>query len=470
MTKNNRPSPSMSATLFAVGTVHTGNDGNQWKVILASNNVKRWSKVKSIKRSTTKSAKRSVKRSAKRSHKKSAKRSVKRSAKRSAKKSAKRSHKKSAKRSAKKSAKRSVKRSAKRSVKRSAKRSHKKSAKRSVKRSAKRSVKKSAKRSAKRSHKKSAKRSHKKSAKRSHKKSAKRSHKKSAKRSVKRSAKRSTKRSIKTFSHQQFNKKTFAALLAHKYEGQDPSNYYISEKLDGMRAIYDGKSNSFISRNNNELNAPKFFTEKFPKNLVLDGELFTKRKDFSGTGIFRKKIPVDSEWKKGVYMVFDLPMVRAPFEERYKMMKRLLKGIPYLKVVEQSEVKDFKDMEKIHKKLVSAGAEGTMLREKGSFYEHKRSKTLLKLKDYFDAEVKVIGHELGDGRNEGVLGALHVKWKNSKMGTNEFKVGSGFDDNDRRNYKKLFPIGTILTIKYWEIDKHSKKPRFPVFMHVRHKE
>jgi DNA ligase-1 len=124
------------------------------------------------------------------------------------------------------------------------------------------------------------------------------------KRNVKKSPKRSSKsRSVKksrsstkipksnlpTPNSKKFNKNTFGTMLAHKYNGQDPTGYYISEKLDGIRAIYDGESDSFMSRNNKAFFAHKSFTEKFPKDLVLDGELYTKRKDFAGTGIFRKK-------------------------------------------------------------------------------------------------------------------------------------------------------------------------------------
>ena len=161
--------------------------------------------------------------------------------------------------------------------------------------------------------------------------------------------------------------------------------------MDGQRAIYDGKS-TIYSRNINAktgilnvINAPKFFTAKFPKGLVLDGELYTKKQDFEGTGIFRKKIPVESKWKKAIYMIFDIPLVRKPFKERYQLMKELLKDIPYIKVVKQIKVKDVDHMNKIHFNLVKQGCEGTMLRDPDSFYENKRSKTLLKIKDYFDS-------------------------------------------------------------------------------------
>ena len=187
-------------------------------------------------------------------------------------------------------------------------------------------------------------------------------------------------------------------------------------------------------------------------------------------GVVRKNDPIESEWEKITYMVFDLPLVNLPFEERYKMMKTILKDVPHVKVVENTKISSVAQFNKIHKDLVSKGAEGTMIRTANSYYQNKRSKDLLKVKDFHDAEVVVIGHETGSGRNANILGALIVKWQKSGMGTNIFKVGSGFNDQQRNNYKTLFKIGTVITIQYFEIDKTSQKPRFPIFMRVRHAE
>ena len=431
-----RKSPPESATLFPIGTVRIGNDGEYWKVILTSNNVKRWQKDTSTLPKTTKSVKtpKSKSKKAKRKSKKS--KSVKRKSKKSKSKKPKsvKRKSKSVKRKSKKS--KSVKRKKSKSVKRKSKLVKRKSKKsKSVKTKSKKSKKS---------------------------KSVKRKSKKS-KKSVKR---KSIPINIPT--SKKFNKNTFGTMLAHKYNGQDPTGYYISEKLDGIRAIYDGESDSFMSRNNKPFFAPKSFTEKFPKDLVLDGELYTKRKDFAGTGIFRKKNPVESEWKKAKFMVFDMPLINLPFNERYTLMKKLLKDIPHLQVVEHTIVKDLKHMDTVHKNLVEAGAEGSMLRHPDSFYENKRSHHLLKVKDFFDDEAIVEGMEFGENRNSNVMGALHVKWLDKP--NIHFKVGSGFDDIQRKNWKKLFPKGTIITIKYWEIDKHSKRPRFPIFLRIREKE
>ena len=138
-----------------------------------------------------------------------------------------------------------------------------------------------------------------------------------------------------------------------------------------------------------------------------------------------------------------------------------------MKVVEQKKIKNKEHMYDIHNELVSQGAEGTIIRKPNSYYENKRSNTLLKLKNFYDDEVKVIGYELGEGRNLNRLGALNVKWVNPNLGTNVFNVGSGFTDYDRINYKTLFPLNTIITIKYFEIDNNSKRPRFPTFWRIK---
>ena len=416
-----RPSPSDSATLFSVGTKKIGSDGNYWTVILTKNNTKRWKKESSKLPKSVKKPK-SVKTKSRKSKSKKAK-SVKRKSKKSKLVKTK-SHKSKSKKA------KSVKRKSKK-VK-------------SVKRKSKKTKSKSKKT-----------------------KSVKRKSKKAKSKSVKRKSE-----SVKQESIKSFNKNTFSTMLANKYTGADPTGYFISEKLDGYRALfYNGPNGGeFFSRNNKPFVAPQWFLDDIashlPAGTLLDGELYTKRGDFDSMGIVRKKIPVDSEWRKITFMVFDLPLVHKPFKERYQIMQTLLKDVPHVKLVEHIEVKSIEQFNTLHKKWVSQGGEGSMLRHPDSYYENKRSSMLLKVKDFMDDEAIVEGMEFGEGRNEGRLGALHVKWLDPKMGTNEFKVGSGFTDTDRKAYKTLFPIGTIITIKYFEQDKYSKKPRFPTYWRI----
>jgi hypothetical protein len=61
-----------------------------------------------------------------------------------------------------------------------------------------------------------------------------------------------------------------ALLLANAYKNHDPSGWWMSEKLDGVRAFWDGKR--FISRLGNVFPAPDFYKRGMPKT-PLDGEL-----------------------------------------------------------------------------------------------------------------------------------------------------------------------------------------------------
>lgn len=100
-----------------------------------------------------------------------------------------------------------------------------------------------------------------------------------------------------------------------------------------------------------------------------------------------------------------------------------------------------------------------MLKDPNSAYDYKRSSRLLKVKIFHDAEATIYGYQKGKGRNLGTCGAYLCR---NDEGI-EFKVGSGLNDEMRRN---PLPIGTVITYKYFEIIKESKKPRFPTFLRV----
>ncbi len=100
-----------------------------------------------------------------------------------------------------------------------------------------------------------------------------------------------------------------------------------------------------------------------------------------------------------------------------------------------------------------------MLRDPQSFYENRRSKSLLKVKTFHDDEAIVLGYKPGTGRCQGMVGALKVR---NTHGV-EFEVGSGLNDDMRRKPPK---IGSKITYKYQEFNKDSGKPRFPTFLRV----
>ncbi len=245
-------------------------------------------------------------------------------------------------------------------------------------------------------------------------------------------------------------------MLAGTYDGeQSIDNWYMSEKLDGVRCIWD--KGHLWSRNGNEFYPPHDFIKDFPQE-TLDGELFLSRKNFSETvSIVKKKEPHDG-WKQVKLLIFDGPYLNGNFSERLvKLKKKFEKNTsPYIKLHEHKICTDKDMLENEMNEIVKLDGEGIILRDPNSEYEFRRSKTMLKVKRFHDAEAKVIAHFKGTGKNEGVMGAVQVENKDGV----KFKVGSGFTDKERRKPPKL---GTVITYRYFELSKDNV-PRFPTFM------
>ncbi len=256
-------------------------------------------------------------------------------------------------------------------------------------------------------------------------------------------------------------KESGTVLLAKVYsKGTDVTQYLISEKYDGVRAVWDGKS--FISRAGNLINAPAWFTKNFPK-VALDGELWLGHGKFDAlSGAVRKDVPIDEEWKHISYMVFELPNAEGTFEARAKRIVEIVKtaNISHLKAVKQYRVKDDAELDFQLKKVVAAGGEGLMLHRADALYVTGRSNVLLKLKMLYDTEAKVIEHIPGKGKYKGKLGALLVE---TPAGV-RFKLGTGFSDAQRANPPA---IGSLVTYTYRDITKKGK-PKFASFLRERH--
>jgi len=250
-------------------------------------------------------------------------------------------------------------------------------------------------------------------------------------------------------------------LLAEVYKpGIDVTQYLISEKYDGVRAVWDGKS--FISRAGNPIHAPDWFTRDFPKT-ALDGELWLGHGKFDAlSGAVRKDVPVDEEWRGISYMVFELPNAEGTFEVRAKHIVEIVKkaNIPHLKAVKQFHVKDDAQLNLQLKKMVAAGGEGLMLHRADALYVTGRSNVLLKLKMLYDAEAKVIEYIPGKGKYKGKLGALLVETPEGVR----FKLGTGFSDEQRANPPA---IGSLVTYTYRDVTKKGK-PKFASFLRERH--
>ncbi|CAF1337150.1 unnamed protein product [Rotaria sordida] len=251
-------------------------------------------------------------------------------------------------------------------------------------------------------------------------------------------------------------------LLAETWsEDIDPTGWWMSEKLDGVRAYWNGKN--FYSRQGNLFHAPDFFKAALPK-VPLDGEIWC------GRGLFQKCVSivkkqaakvVPDDYKLLTYLIFDAPTQGGKYEDRVKWLQA---NIPqdddkcFATVVGIKKCEGLAQLKQFLADVNKAGGEGIMLRKPGSLYEHKRSTTLLKVKTFYDEEALVVGHKASKSLT-GMVGALECELPNGKR----FDVGSGLNMDQRRKPPKK---GSVITFKFQELSNNGH-PRFPVFLRVR---
>lgn len=236
------------------------------------------------------------------------------------------------------------------------------------------------------------------------------------------------------------------------------SEYYVSEKLDGVRGYWDGAK--LMSRNGNVFAAPAWFTKDFPP-ISLDGELWIGRGKFSEVLSVVSRDQPHLGWQSVRFMIFDLPEQQGSFANRVMAMRQLIakSNSQYLQMIQQIKISTDDKLIELLKKVIKRGGEGLMLHRETAHYHIGKTNNLLKLKTYQDSEAQVIGHTIGKGKYQGLLGALIVRKKNGLI----FKIGSGFSDKERAVPP---PIGSIITYKYWGLTS-TCKPRFASFLRVR---
>ncbi len=248
-------------------------------------------------------------------------------------------------------------------------------------------------------------------------------------------------------------------LLAHSWSHDvAPDGWWMSEKLDGIRAYWDGAQ--FWSRLGNRFAAPAWFTAALPGH-PLDGELWMGRKLFQRTTSVVRSGDAGDAWKQLLYVVFDAPASAAPFEERMDELRAALDrhAPPYARWHEHVRCAGVDHLRAELARVEALGGEGLMLRRPGSRYEVGRSSSLLKVKTFHDAEARVVGHAPGAGKHKGRLGALEVELADGTR----FSVGTGLSDDERRAPP---PIGSVITFRYQELSEDGV-PRFPSYVGVR---
>ena len=238
--------------------------------------------------------------------------------------------------------------------------------------------------------------------------------------------------------------------------GLDPQPYLVSEKLDGVRAFWDGQSLRF--RSGLPIAAPAWFTAGLP-TTPLDGELWLGRGRFDElSGSVRKKLPVEAEWRQLRYMIFDLPGATGSFAVRTGRITTLVAEAnqPWLQAVAQTRLPDPASLQALLNQTVHDGGEGLVLHRANTLWSPGRSDALFKLKPLPDEEARVIAHLPGKGRHAGRMGALLLALPDGQ----QFALGTGFSDAQRAEPP---PVGAIVTYRYRDRTPRGL-PRFASFL------
>ena len=282
---------------------------------------------------------------------------------------------------------------------------------------------------------------------------------------------------------------TFSVALAKEYDGKCDWNdgWHASRKLDGVRCLavvdFEGKC-TLYSRMGKELTTLNKVKEAIEAtgiiNTVFDGEIClideNGNEDFQG--IMKQLRRKDHQIENPAYMIFDM-IYKPEFDnqkgnetlsERLSKLRGWLQGRfinpNILRYTEQFTITDNDHFNYWSEMPTQEGWEGIMLR-KDVGYEGKRTKNLLKVKKFFDAEYKVIDFDIDDheivvnGRSETVpmLSQVWIEHKGYKV-----KVGSGWTQEQRLQYIDGSIVGKVITVQYFEEtnnDKGGISLRFP---------
>lgn len=253
-------------------------------------------------------------------------------------------------------------------------------------------------------------------------------------------------------------------MLASPWPDRPPpvTELLVSEKLDGVRARWDGRT--LRTRGGHTINAPAGFTHDWPTE-PMDGELWAGRGRFDATSaLVRRGNPADPGWKSLRFHAFDLPAHPGSFEQRHAALATLLSRhrTPHLALVAQERLTDAVALQERLQQILAAGGEGLIAHHRHNRYMAGRSPLLFKLKPFADAEARVVAHLPGKGKYTGLTGALQVRDAQGRI----FRVGSGLSDAQRRAPP---PVGSTITYRYTERTAKGL-PRFPRFVRVRDEE
>lgn len=267
---------------------------------------------------------------------------------------------------------------------------------------------------------------------------------------------------------------------------------FVQLKADGMRfsAIIKNGTVKFFTRKGKEIDVDDELIDIClglyrGKDFVLDGEMLVyengellDRK--TGNGILNKSVKgtISDEEKSKINLVvwdvinyddFVVGKGSITYKERFEYINDLIgqSNQNRISVIKTSIVDDMTEVNDIFNEYLQLGLEGVILKDFSSIWEDKRSKSCIKFKGIYDADLRVIEVIEGDGKNKGKLGALKCSTEDEKLVVN---VGSGFTDEQRILFFSDEMLDKIVAVEYNEkiVDKHGKMSLFlPVFVSLR---
>lgn len=252
-------------------------------------------------------------------------------------------------------------------------------------------------------------------------------------------------------------KPSVSAMLALEWDRSlNPSLYLVSEKLDGVRALWDGRILRF--RSGRTINAPAWFVAGLPKT-PLDGELWIAHQQFDlVSGTVRRANAVDTQWRVVRYRVFDIPGDARPFAQRAAAMVDVVQtaNTPWLEAIKHTRFADAQSLQKHLAATIAMGGEGLMLHHQDAIWRSGRSSDLRKLKATPDDDALVVAHIPGKGKFKGQMGALLLQMPDGKR----FALGTGFTEAQREQPPA---IGSTVTYRFRERTS-TGLPRFASFL------
>lgn len=260
----------------------------------------------------------------------------------------------------------------------------------------------------------------------------------------------------------------FKPMLAHKYESwQGPC--WAQPKLDGIRCI--ATAAGLFSREGKPIFGVPHIAEalasEFKKNpdLVLDGELYNHefRDDFGAiSSIVRKQNPTAAQLASAEaliqYHIYDIPSHNGSFSDRSLALLNLLAGITVnngrLCWVDTRPVPTQEALDTLYGKWLEDGWEGQMIRLDAP-YEQKRSKSLLKRKEFLSEEFECLAIEEGNGNWAGLAKRVICRLPDGRT------FGAGIKGNADRAAELLHERHSVVTVQYFMMSPDGV-PRFPI--------